>query len=305
MNQKEVLQQAQKMFGKDRTLLREHMCAFTFEGRDYRQWRKRFRSIVTTPFNLSYGMFDDVVEALIQKRYDDIDWFWIGDLSWTVDILLNAGVKRGYDWDKHLARHCGGTARLLRIWINDILPAYTLDSFYMTYSSLQKYYEFGPIRKRLQEENDTIKRVKRLLKSLQYVYIPRKLASKHIKELVSDCNSEGNATVFECLFSDTTSFQREFKRFNEDALKDPTGKDINWNEYYDQYGNLQYREEYRYHASGNVECITTDANDCIMHVKVWRDIETRKHQEFSMDLLKMSKKLVRQHEKERQKKENP
>ncbi len=300
MNRKKLISEVKRIYGKDRSVIKSCLISFIFEGKEYRKWNKRFKSVTDTPFEISFKLFDDVIEALIEEDYGEIDWNWIGDVSWEIDILLNKAVQKGYDWDKKLARKCNGTARLFKIWINDIIPAYTTDTYYMTYDSKERYYEFGPLNELNDYENYTVAEIKQLLKKLDYYYVSQALSSKKYKELVSDCNSEGGATIFDCLFSDTCSYQKDIKRFNEKPLKDPTGKKISWNEYYDLQGTLLYREEYRYYKSGNVECVVTDEENRIVKVKVWRDIGEYLHKEFILDIKKKYKRMRKYEESKQQ-----
>ncbi|EPG80989.1 hypothetical protein [Leptospira santarosai] len=90
--------------------------------------------------------------------------------------------------------------------------------------------------------------------TLGYFYVPEEFASKKCKGLFSDCNEEGNSSLFDCLFSDVNQHQVGIERFLDPCkkLKDSTGAGIDWHEYYDLNGNLLYRQEYRLLKSGDV-----------------------------------------------------
>jgi hypothetical protein len=241
-------------------------------------------------------MFDDVIDWLKEKNYKEIDWKWLGDISWRFKILLNKGVGKGSDWDKKLALNCGGTARIFQVFTSDILPCFVVDIYYMTYNKRESYYEFGPIKDLTAEEREIINKVKAFFRKLGFTFLNQKTAMKRYRELYSDCNSDGNAKLFDALFSDTENYQTETKRFNDwvnKELKDATGKKINWNEYYDKEHKLIRREEYRYFPSKNVECVITDNSGQIVKIKVWRDIEKDPHREFVLDILREYKKQKR------------
>lgn len=180
---------------------------------------------------------------------------------------------------------CGGTARIVQVYISDIIPCFVMDTFYMTFDKKGNYWEFGPLLEFSKEERHLINGTKRYLKKLGLTYLSKKNASRRFEELRSDC-VEKNASLFSVLFSDTDDYQNEIKRFNDKRLIDPTGKKISWTEYYNRNHKLKRREEYRYFPSKNVECIVTDSDGKIIEVKVWRDIGRETHHEFVLDIVK-------------------
>lgn len=293
MKTEEIVKQAKAHFGKNRRRLKTKLLAYRFDGKNYLEWKSRLKNLTLQPFDVSYGIFDDVVDSLTEKNYSEIDWHWLGDLSWKFKILLNNDVGKGFEWDKKLALKCGGTARILQIYLSDVIPCFVVDVYYMTYNKTENYYEFGPIQNLSNEERETIGKIKTFFLSEGFTFLSEKDATKNYKELCSDCNSDGNATLFDVLFSDTDGYQQEIKRFNDKNLKNATGKKTNWNEYYDVTNQLIKREEYIYYASKNVVCITTDKSAQITEVKVWRDIENSKHREFILDISKEYEKKKR------------
>lgn len=293
MKTEEIIKQAKIYFGKNRKHLKEKVKTFKFDGSNYHNWNNQLKQITSKPFDVSYKIFDDVVDWLTEKKYSEIDWHWLGDLSWEFKILLNDSVEKGFDWDKKLALKCGGTARILQIYLSDIVPSFVVDNYYMTYNKTENYFEFGPIEKLSGEERKIVNKIKNFFQDKGFTFLSKEAAMKRYKELYSDCNSDGNASLFDALFSDTDNYQDEIKRFNaykSKKLKDATGKTVNWNEYYDKAHKLIKREEYTYYPSKNVTCITTDKSGQITEVKVWRDIEKFTHREFVLDILKEHEK---------------
>ncbi len=290
METEEIIKQAKLYFGKSRKRLKEKVLTFEFSGNEYRNWNKQLKQLISKPFDVSYGIFDDVIDWLKAKDYSEIDWHWLGDLSWEFKVLLNNEVEKGFDWDKKLALKCGGTARILQIFLSDIVPCFVVDVYYMTYNKTENYYEFGPIQNLSLEERKIIGKVKKFFQNEGFTFLSEKDAMRNYKELCSDCNSDGNAALFDVLFSDTENYQREIKRFNDKELKDATGKKLNWNEYYDKANKLLKREEYTYYPSKNVVCIVTNKSAQIIEVKVWRDIEKFTHREFILDIAKEHEK---------------
>jgi len=290
MTIKEIVEQSKLYFGKNRQRLKKTILAFDLDGKEYRLWNKQIKQITTKPFEIRYGMFDDVVEWLKQKKFSEIDWRWLGDLSWEFKFLLNSGIEKGFDWDKKLALNCGGTARILKIYVSDIVPCFVTDVYYMTYSKKENYWEFGPIEKLSAEEQKFADKAKMFFRDKGFTFLSKKEALMKHEALYSDCKSYGIATLFDVLFSDTENYQHNIKRFNDAPLRDPTGKSIHWNENYEKIGKLKLREEYRYYDSKNVECVVTDSLGQIVEVKVWRDIDKLKHSEFRLDILAQHKR---------------
>ena len=290
MKLKQIIKESKSYFGEDRSRLQEKILSFNFNGTEYKDWRKILKATTKQPFDINYGMFDDLIKNLKEKKLDDIDWNWTGDLSWEFKILLNEEVDKGYDWDKRLANKCNGTARILQVYISDILPCYSIDTYSLTYDKKGNYYELKPIE--INSDNELIeqKNIKELLESKGYLYLDQKTSLKKYKDLYSDCNSNGGACLFDVLFSDTENYQTDYLRFNDKMLKDKTDKKIAWREYYEKDGSLLKRLEYRYFPSKNVVLTTTDKDEQIIEVKVWRDIEGQRHREFKLDILKEHKK---------------
>jgi len=297
METREILAQVKKYFGKDRKLLKKTILSFKFEGKGYRKLQKEFRELTAQPFDISYLLFDDVIEWIKAGKSKEINWQWIGDVSWCIDVLLNEDVEKGYDWDKKLAQNCGGTARILRFYLSDVLPYAVYDIYYFTYNKKENYYEFGPVTKLSANEKSLLKKLKTHLQKNNYRFLDKKTALTADAALTSDCNSDGGATVFDALFCDTSNYQTEYKRFNDKSIKDKTGKTLNWNEFYNKNGKLIKREEYIRFPSGNTQCTVTDGKGQIIEVKIWRDYGKKSFQEFVLDLNKEIKKRKEEEKK--------
>ena len=206
MKLKEIIKESKSFFGEDRKRLKEKILSFKFNGKEYKEWQKLLKATMKQPFDINYGMFDDLIENLKENKFDDIDWNWTGNLSWEFKILLNEGIHKGHDWDKKLAKKCNGTAQILKIYISDILPCYTIDTYSMTYNKKDDYYEFRPYKINSKKQSNELKSIRNLLESKGYLYLNRKTSLKKYKDLYSDCNSNGGASLFDVLFSDTENF---------------------------------------------------------------------------------------------------
>lgn len=298
MTHTEIIRQAKHYFGKDRRYIKELILSYEFKGKNYRKWKNEIRHITSNPNEIKFKIFDDVISSIKNNQTDQIDWNWIGDLSWTVDIVLNPNIDKGYDWDKKLALKCNGTARLLTVFISDVIPCYTYDCYYMTYSKTDNYYEFGPIVNLTNDENIILQKVTGLLKSKGLQFVEKTFCEKKLKELYSDTNSDGNASLFDVLFSDTNFYTTEIKRFSDKEVIEKNGQKVRWAEHYNKNGTLKERVESRWTISGDYLAVTLDNKGQIIAVEVTRKkIGTKKHQEFKLDI----KEEFNKHKKEKNK----
>ncbi|MBE8398347.1 hypothetical protein IQB76_19980 [Leptospira borgpetersenii serovar Hardjo-bovis] len=69
MNQKQLIQETLKYFGKDKKLLRKTILGFTFEGKETKEWKKRINTCTTHPFTIQNNIFDCPVKSIRDKNY--------------------------------------------------------------------------------------------------------------------------------------------------------------------------------------------------------------------------------------------
>ncbi|EMS86821.1 hypothetical protein LEP1GSC073_1177 [Leptospira noguchii str. Cascata] len=81
MNQKKLIQETLKYFGKDRKLLRKTILGFNFNGKETKEWKKRINVCTTHPFAIQNGIFDYVVSNILDKNYSQIHMDYLWDLS--------------------------------------------------------------------------------------------------------------------------------------------------------------------------------------------------------------------------------
>lgn len=286
MTKSEIIQQAKHFFGKDKTFIKDALLSYEFNGKNYKQWRKEIGQIISNPFEIKYHLFEDVIIAIVDNKSEEIDWNWIGDLSWTIDIILNPNIDKGYDWDKKLALKCNGTVSILKVFISDIIPCYTYDCYYMTFNKTKDYYEFGPLTSLKKDEQKIVKKITDLMLSKELEYLDKAFCDKKLKELYSDANSDGNASLFDVLFSDTHSYQTEIVRFCNKPIIEKNGAKYSWREYYNKNGSLKERIESRWTSGGDYLGITLDNKGQIKNIKVTRKkIGGEKFQQFELDII--------------------
>ncbi len=216
MTFEDLIQQARIYGAKDRVALKNKLLQFSFDGKAYRNWKSYFTQLAhNQPFKVEHCIMNELTQKLINQESMDWDDQIIGDISWEILILLNENVQKGQDWDKKLCLACGGTARIFRIMISDLLPAFIWETYSMTHSQKNNYYEFQPIQPISIPEKTMIKTIVSDLKQKGYYFVNRKLANKHFAELRSDCNTFGNASIYDILFSDVHGLHTTTHRFSD------------------------------------------------------------------------------------------
>lgn len=290
MNQSEIIKQAKHYFGKNRSFIKDLVMSYEFKGKNYRRWKKEISGIIANPNDIRFNLSDDVIQWLKDNQVEEINWNWIGDLSWTIEIVLNPNIDKCYDLDKKLALKCNGTARILTIYISDVIPCYTFDLHYMTYNKPLNYYEFGPIPVLTKEETLVLHKVTTYLKAKGFNTYSRSFYLKKFKGLYSDTEN-GNASLFDVLFTDIYSYQTEIQRFSDKEIIEKSGTKFRWREYYNKNGTLDKRIESRWTHAGDYLKVVLDNKGQINQVEVTRkEIGRKKHQEFKLDILALQKR---------------
>jgi hypothetical protein len=286
MTESEIIRQAKHYFGKDKRHIKKLVLSYEFKGKNYRQWKKEISNIISNPNEIRFNLSEDVIAWIKDNQANQINWNWIGDLSLTIDIVLNPNIDKVYDLDKKLAVKCHGTSRILTVFVSDVIPCYTYDFYYMTYDKTNNYYEFGPIKMLTNEENAVLKKLNKHLKNKGYVFVDKSFTSKKYKELYSDTNADGNASLFDVLFTDINFYTTETKRFCDKEIIEKSGTVFRWTERYDTKGKLKERIESRWTTGGDYFKIVLDNKAQILQVGVTRkEIEKKNYQEFSLDII--------------------
>lgn len=288
----EIIEQAKVYFGSDRTKLKELLLTYKFDGKAWRNWITAIQMGIKQPFRLSYSLYSEVTSAIKTKKTEEINWHWIGDCSWEVKIILNEGITKCYDWDKKLIKVCGGTVRILSMYISDVLPCYAYYFHYESYDKLGNCFEFGPILKLTEKEKVLLKTLNASLTKKGYTYLNKQVCTQRYYELHSDCN-EGNASLFDALFSDTTGYPTDIRKISDKSVLDPLDISISWREVYSPNRKFKYRSETRTFPTR--ESITTkfDVEGRITDVNVMRKFENDSFNYFEFDIIKEYKKRKR------------
>lgn len=110
MSQKQysLMKGVAEVFGNNKKRLFEILKRFDEKKRlDF--WGTALFARCKRHLTIRSNLFEEVSIALRKKMFNEIDIKWMGDLSFTVDVVLNEDLKSGLDFFKKLANKCGGT----------------------------------------------------------------------------------------------------------------------------------------------------------------------------------------------------
>ncbi|GEM_PF-6090681 len=287
-NDKDLIKEVKRYFGKDKRLLKRTVKSLNTDEKDVDYWNKFFNNFCPDKFEVNGRILQETVDAIYAQKFDNIDWNFVGDFSWDVEIILNNEVNSHLDFDKKLTSKCrNNTARFLNIYISDIIPAFTICTFYQFYK--ENTYEFGPL-KLSKKETNLVNRIKNGFKNIGYYNVRKETALKKFKVLRSDLNSEGNASLFDCLFNDLDNYTDEIVRYNEKDTIDQFGRKNGWREYYDKQRKLIKREDNRWFKSGDLEQVVSDVNGQIVEVNIYPKKDRPQSIELNIEKTKLKYK---------------
>ena len=128
------------------------------------------------------------------------------------------------------------------------------------------------------------------MKEKGLTFLNRKFTEQKFKELISDTNEDGNASLFDVLFKDTTFYQTEIKRTSIKLVAEKSGTTYSWTEFYNPKKVLRERIEYRHFKSGDSIKTIFDIKGQIKNLEVERKlIGRKKYQKFNLDILETFK----------------
>jgi hypothetical protein len=287
-NDKDLIKEVKRYFGRDRRLLKQTVKNLDPSDTDLKQWKTFFEKYFPKKFDVNERLFKEFADLLFSKKYDKIDWDFIGDLSWDVEIVLNNEVTSHLDFDIKLAAKCkNNTARFLNIYISDIIPAFTICPYYMYYKD--DIYEFGPL-KLIKREKKLIYKLKSDLRKTGFYFVKKEIALRKFKELKSDLNSDGNASIFDCLFNDLNNYTDEYVRYSVNDIFDPYGRKTGWREYYDKRKKFIKREDNRWFKSGDLEQVVSNVNGQIVEVNIYPKKDRPQSIELNIEKTKLKYK---------------
>ncbi len=162
-----------------------------------------------------FGLFEETLENLTDRKFDLL---WTGDCSYCYSIILNQGIKRGGDWGRKLALRCGGTTHLCDMWVSTALPYYAIDTYSMAYNPKLKQYEFKPFRPSKKRDAQLVKTLTNIPKLHGFKKISKRVSKLRVPKAITDCREKGEATVFNCLFSDTQCYTETIRRISDEPL---------------------------------------------------------------------------------------
>ncbi len=276
MTDEELIKEIKRLFGSKRiTLLKAlHECAdkIPVQAMIEQELQKTTGLHVKSCVALS----DDTLKWMSQKssdikklNFDPEDRSeLIGDPSFWFLLLLNKNIKDPLDFDEKLAeRH--NTLFFCEIWASILFPLYTYDIYYWKYSKKDNIQEFGPYKPQKKHEAIAVNDMKKAMKTFGYKLISKKTAKTIIRQAITDCAEKGEATVFDCIFSDMTFYTETKSRMNiERNVYPELGMECNWREYYDKKHKLYEKKIYMQFYERDDETIVIDSEGRIKKFEI-------------------------------------
>ncbi len=292
MSETELIRNLNSLFGWDRTLLRQKLIEVR---QDTSRWEKVGREIkkkTQQPVKASLGLFEDTFDQLDTPK---ADMFWVGDGSYYYEILLNSGVRSGLDWDKRLALKCGSTAKLCVVWASLLMPYYALDTYCMKYNTDPGEFEFHPYNPVKKREISIISQVRDILNQHGFAFVAKRLAKKAVPKAVTDCRERGEATVFDCLFSDTKFYQEHHVRFSDSSGESIKGifpdTTVGWGDRVDREGGRE-RSTWCEYQSGDTVITRLDEKYRVVEITIQSCSHNKLKSEMTVDINKRKLKTM-------------
>lgn len=222
----------------------------------------------------------------------------IGDTSFNFLILLNKNIKDPLDFDEKLAERYGKLF-FCEVWASLVLPYYTYDVYYWDYSKKDNCQEWGPHKTTKKQEAQIIDRMQKVMKGFKFNRISKKTAKTYVEKAVTDTLGKGDASVFDCLFSDMTFYQETIRRMNIERVDFPELSAVgSWNESYDKKQKLSEKRLHLQFLDKDDMTIVMDSEGTIKKFEVCsRPHGKIKHQWVAYDTSDKTGCLRKKHKK--------
>lgn len=134
-------------------------------------------------------------------RAGEADLADLGDQCDFYDIVLNPGIAEVTDWDFREQLQGGAEVHVLRLWVNWFLPVYyQQEAYYRGWNGFVAEMH-GPLAVLEGEEAVAVGQVADAMARLGFRRLGQAFVQRRDTSLITDL-SIGNASYFECLFSD-------------------------------------------------------------------------------------------------------
>ena len=273
MKENEIINQISKVYGEDRKIYLQELMKLKENWTSWEKLTKEIKKATGQPVEGHCELCSDVIEWILnnnKKKSRTPKFEYIHSASYHYRIVLTENVKSPLDWGFKLATKCGGTVHFCDLRVSMILPYYTIDKFYLKYSKKENWFEDGTLSKLSVFENSTIKQIKNSMNKKGFSYLNKKIAGRRIRNAFTDINCEGNASVYDCLFSDLYEYFGYRTKFSDKEINDVvTGAKVRWFEYYDSKNVLTSKSVISEFPSGDVTKTIFDNKGSIRKLTVW------------------------------------
>lgn len=153
---------------------------------------------IDRPMRVSRGM---TAEREARLRAGVPDLASLGDTADQYTIVLNPDISAVTDWNFQAQLQHGVEVHCLRLWVNWFLPVYYRQTIFLRGWNGWVSETSGPLDQLATAEAATIRQVEDILAGQGFTQLDKKFVQQRDTRLLTDL-SVGNASIFECLFSD-------------------------------------------------------------------------------------------------------
>lgn len=295
MTDAKLVQNLNTLLGSDRSALRKKLLEVRQDVSKWENLRRVINKKTRQPIQSTPCLYE---EAFDELNDPELDMSWIGDASYSYDILLNSSPDSGLDWDKKLAVKCGGTAKRCVVWASVLLPYYAIDTYCIIYTPKAGEFEIYPYTPSTKREKKILSQIRDIMKEHGFSRMTKKLAKRKVSKAITDLREKGEATVFDCLFSDIHCYEENHVRFTGDPVAIDgagvcSGVTVGWRERIDRKGKVLERSEWRQYPSGDLVITHLDSKFRVTEIKVVEKVSGKKlYSEINLDVKKRKIKTV-------------
>ena len=211
MKNSELINELDVLFGKNRTGLRDKLKETVDKLEMWDGIGAEIHKKTNQPIRGMELISEEMHEAI---KNPDAKFEDIGDCCFYYEMVLNSGIKDGLDWDMDLTENCKGGSKICTIWANLLFPYYAIDYHLMTYKREIDEVEILPYKPTTKREMKIVEKIKDIFKANGFKLISTKLAKTVVPKAMTDVKGKGEATVFDCLFSDIHYYTDYYSRFS-------------------------------------------------------------------------------------------
>lgn len=170
---------------------------------------------IDRPILETTGIYVDALKEVnaAEKEKINIDFLYVGDLSVSFEVILEGPRVSIQKFEYSQPRQRIIKAKVLEVWLSALLPFYCLDRYSMMYDRKTRTWEFHPEKMFLTKTGRRLEsKILEIIEAHGLRRLGRRLCAEKL-EGIKLSPDKSDATIFDCLFTNTKAFDRlEFKK---------------------------------------------------------------------------------------------